>query len=147
MADWLLEDPQPSTGEIARRLRSIYFTAGPEPAKLEGIPTSQGGRGLVRTVAGRAEVIARTEIAMARTAGRAASMEAAGTPFKRWSAFTDGKSGDRHHERMDGKTVPFGELFKLPSGVRMRWPSDARAPIGETINCRCTLIPEQRARR
>lgn len=52
----------------------------------------------------------------------------------------------RHsHRKMHGKKVKVGSYFRLPSGVRMKFPCDPDAIgptnsiLAETINCRCTI--------
>ena len=138
MAKWSAEIPTPSVGEIARRIRANFFLKPDEAteAKLKPIP---GGRGLVRTTHGRAELIARTEMATARNAGHLQGLEAAGIKYKEWVAVTrDRKSGDRRHNEMDGIRVPVGQDFTLPDGTRMSAPGIG--PVKHTANCRCTVI-------
>ncbi|WP_127524587.1 head morphogenesis protein [Mesorhizobium sp. Z1-4] len=43
-----------------------------------------------------------------------------------------------HHRAMNGKSVPWGEQFELPNGVRMDYPHAPDAPAGETLFCKCT---------
>jgi hypothetical protein len=61
--------------------------------------------------------------------------EASGVEEIEWLAYRDGRSGDRHHERMHGKRVKLGEHFTLPSGARMLYPGDSDGPIGDLANC------------
>lgn len=85
----------------------------------------------------RAALIARTETAIAENAGIFAGYEASGVEEIEWLAMRDGRSGDRHHERMHGKRVKLGEYFTLPSGARMLYPGDSDGPIADLANCRC----------
>jgi len=143
VAEWLQETPQPSIGEIARRMRTQFFTRDAD--KLEPI---KGGRGS-RDIGTRSEIIARTEVADARLEGKLVGMEIAGVEFKEWLAYSDGKSGDRHHEVMNGQVVEVRKDFVLPSrgpgfpSIKMSRPHDPSAPIKEKANCRCSLAPSK----
>lgn len=50
-------------------------------------------------------------------------------------------AGDRRvrdtHRILNGESVGFTESFTSPSGARLRYPGDARAPAAEIIQCRC----------
>jgi len=128
-------------GEVARRIRVNFFIKPEEEGRegLEAIPAEDGGIGLVRTVHGRAELIARTEIGIARSTGHMDGMKAAGIKWKKWVAVTrDRKSGDRRHWEMDGVIIPFDEDFILPDKTPMSAPK--LGPIHQTANCRCTIV-------
>lgn len=124
----LAEIPTPSAGEIARRIRSTYLGEVDKPPFLVSSE--------------RAALIARTELAQDQNTGIFAGYVEIGAKRKVWSAYSDGRSGDRHHELMDGKSVPLGEDFVTPLGNRLRYPGDPAAPIKETANCRCTITAE-----
>jgi hypothetical protein len=117
------EVPRPSTGSIARRIRTQL--------------TAEEGRVLAFS-SERAALIARTELNIGANTGLAGGYEALGVEQIEWIAYRDGRSGDRHHERMHGKRTRLGEPFTLPSGAQLRWPGDQDGPIGELANCRCT---------
>lgn len=53
-----------------------------------------------------------------------------------WHATLDGRERDTHRA-MNGQTVRRGQPFVSPSGARLRYPGDPRAPVSETANCRC----------
>ena len=120
----LQEEPNPTVAEFARRIRGEVFedeyTFSPN----------------------RAALIARTELTQAQNAGTFEGYKASGVERVEWLAFNDGKSGDRHHERLNGKIITVGEKFhNKATGVKLRYPGDPSAPISETANCRCTLAP------
>lgn len=50
-------------------------------------------------------------------------------------------AGDRRvrdtHRILNGESVGFTQSFTSPSGARLRYPGDARAPAAEIIQCRC----------
>lgn len=129
------EEPRPSTEEIARRIARQWH--GP----------AEGRESLFSFE--RAELIARTELAQAENAGIAEGFAQSGVERVAWLASTDGKSGDRHHERMNGKTITVEAMrgddeskwFLTPLGNRMPWPAWSGAPVGEIARCRCTLVP------
>lgn len=135
------EVPKPSAGEIARRIRTEF--TGPDKEGVHRVHAVGEDRSYVFS-SERAAVIARTELAQAENAGIIAAYEATGVEEITWLAYTDGRSGDRHHERMNGKTIRLGEMFVLPSGARLRYPADPSGPIGETVNCRCSTKPERK---
>lgn len=55
------------------------------------------------------------------------------------------RSGKAHsrltHDLADGQVQSADKPFVLASGVRLMFPHDPKAPLGETINCGCTLLP------
>lgn len=142
LADSAKERPKPTVGALARRISiSISFTEHFERERLKDkkktIPSFAFS-------AERAALIARTESAQIENTATVEGMRQAGIEEIEWLARRDGKSGDRHHERMNGKRVKIGEEFVTPLGNKMRYPGDPRAPIKETANCRCTVVPVRR---
>lgn len=120
----LLEKPQPSVGELARRLTSEVFEEdyifGPE----------------------RAKVIARTELGHAQNSGTFEGYKETGVKRIEWLAYNDGRSGKRKHNEMNGDIVMVGESFyNKATRNPLRYPGDPQAPILDTINCRCTIAP------
>lgn len=150
----ILEDPRPSTTEIGRRIARVYHgdAGGTEiarvPAPLRGsrvLPTQRvkldpAGNLYVFSFE-RAALIARTEMAQAENEGIVQGYKATGVEGLKWLGYRDGRSGDRHHDRMVGEVIRIGEYFTLPDGTRMRYPGDSRAPIKHLANCRCTVGP------
>mgnify|MGYP001583454147 CR=1 FL=1 len=131
----LKEKPRPSTGEIARRIARQWH--GP----------AEGRESLFSFE--RAALIARTELVQAENAGIAEAYTQTGVEAVEWLANTDGKSGDRHHEEMNGETITVdamrgsdrSEWFLTPLGNRMPYPGWSGAPVKEIANCRCMIVP------
>lgn len=139
MSVWMAEKPTPSMGAIARNIRENFFIK-PDKATGARLTPIPGGQGLVRTIHGRAELIARTEMATARNTGHVQGMEAAGIKYKEWVAVTgDDKSGKRKHNEMDGVRVPIGEDFLMPD-KKTRMKAPGIGPIEQIANCRCTVV-------
>ena len=132
------ERPRPSINEISRRIRV-------DVGQFRG----SKGQEDIESLGNRAELIARTEAAQSENTGITEGMHAAGIDEIEWLAHTDGRSGDRHHERMNGKRIPLADSrgnnsskwFKTPKGNRLRYPGDPGAPIEDTARCRCTILP------
>jgi Phage Mu protein F like protein len=126
--DALAQDPQPSPGEIARRIRLTYLS-----------PEDQGQDAPFVISSERAALIARTELTQAENTGIVEGYKASGVKQIEWLAYHDGRSGERHHEDMDGEIIDVGGYFKTPLGNKLRYPGDPLAPIEDTANCRCTV--------
>ena len=45
------------------------------------------------------------------------------------------------HDGMDGQMVKTSERFKTDEGNYLRYPGDPEGAAGETINCRCNVLP------
>jgi len=87
-------------------------------------------------------MIARTEINQARNRGRVEAGKILGTQYWMWIAETDGLSGDRQHDALDGQIRPTGEAFVNPAtGESLEYPGDPGADASEIINCRCSVRP------
>jgi hypothetical protein len=127
IADALAEVPTPSAGEIARRIRTQVAAVGKD-GEMYGFSNE------------RAMLIARTELVQAYNSGAYLGMKALGIKKKQWIAQTDGKSGDRHHEWMNGKVVDIDKPFKTWLGNELDYPGDPFGPIKETANCRCDVV-------
>lgn len=132
------ESPQPSVGEVARRIRNTLYSGAPDK-------TSEQGR-VFTFSSERAAIIARTEIAQAHAAGQAEGYYATSDDNDEleWLAYA---GGGRGHEKMSGERITIADSkssdssrwFHLPSGNDLRYPCDVNAPIGDTINCRCDV--------
>lgn len=68
---------------------------------------------------------------------------AAGWSRKTWRSQEDSRVRDTHRA-LDRTTVPMSEPFVSPSGAKLRFPGDPRAPIDEVANCRCWLRMSRR---
>lgn len=89
----------------------------------------------------RTELIARTETIRASNAGSMEVFTAWGVQMKEWLTTLDGRERETHRE-LDGQIKAINQSFVVPSnGVSLRFPGDPFAPIGETANCRCTVLP------
>ncbi|MFA5053610.1 MAG: phage portal protein, partial [Parcubacteria group bacterium] len=93
-----------------------------------------------RNVPNRLEVIARTESLRASNSGGHELMKEWGVPRKEWLATLDPPRARENHMAMNGEVVPMDEPFDV-GGVKMMYPGDPDAPIDETANCRCTVLP------
>lgn len=125
-----------TTGDIIRRIAT-------EIDPIDDPESPDAGRKVGFSWA-RAELIARTELTQVENTARVAGFDTTGVETLEWVAYSDGRSGDRHHERMDGKTWRRGDRIKTPLGNRVLYPGDPTAPIEETANCRCTVVPARR---
>jgi HK97 family phage portal protein len=88
---------------------------------------------------GRANTIARTEMAGAVNSGALEGYKQAGIEKKEWLATMDGSTRDSHAQ-LDGEVVNVTESF-TQGNFPMNHPGDPSAPPEETINCRCALLP------
>jgi hypothetical protein len=129
MLDAEQEEPRPTAGELARRIRMQFHG-----------PVNQGSR-IFTFSPERAENIARTELAEAQNVGAFEGLQsvAAEEDELEWLAYSDGRSGNRFHNRMNGKRVKVGELFRTPLGNSCRYPNDPRLPVADKARCRCSF--------
>ena len=145
LSEWTKETPRPTIGQISQRLRTWLSVASQKEAPTLLKPL--GNRFTVEGLGARARMIARTEINGARNYGRVEAGKLVGREFLIWIASNDGKSGQRHHEALDGQVVESGKYFKNPkTGARLKYPGDSGARskfgvAGEVINCRCSARP------
>jgi hypothetical protein len=152
IADAIEEVPRPSTGEIARRIRTAFAGApGGQPLDVEdrvfaprtgqppprGLPaparqsrvlpterfrTTEGGH-LYAFSPERAALIARTEMAQAENEGIVEGYKQTGVKGLKWLAYRDGRAGERRHNEMHGKVTRVGEPFVLPTGRGRHYPT------------------------
>ena len=60
---------------------------------------------------------------------------------KEWRSKRDSKVRYTHqHGNLDGQVVRESDFFVSPSGAKLSYPGDSRAPKKETVNCRCRLL-------
>ena len=106
---------------------------------IDRILDAQGAKGY----AARAETITRTEIGRAQSEATQAHLENAGrqgVPVKKQWLHSGNRNPRSAHVAASGQIRPVNEPF-LINGVQLRYPRDAAAPPGETVNCRCVAVP------
>lgn len=161
------EVPQPSLSTLARRIRGRLGgwkmmdgrmigddTIGPREMTtqhIEALPKDIREHGKLKLYGispERAMLIARTETVQNTNTAHYEAMKSVEIDAFTWVASRDGRSGDRHHELMDGQVKTIEDLesenkknwFKTPLGNYLKRPGDPEGPIKETANCRCTLV-------
>lgn len=156
--------PRPTVRELGRQIARTWMGPASDRAMIRGTDEERrvtadwrrsqkeidaGGREHIFSF-GRAQVIARTELSKAENKGIAQAYEDIGIDSVRWVAFGDGRSGERHHERMNrhrpitvkamqGKDP--SKWFKLPNGERAPYPNAPGMTAFNAVNCRCTIVP------
>lgn len=108
---------------------------------MQAIGRNLHDKGVMQSIAARAEAITRTEMARVHSAAREARMHDAvdadpEAPWmKKW--ISSGKAYPRqNHAALDGKMVPVGENF--PGGFP--YPHAPGLPAKEVVNCGCTHV-------
>ena len=140
LGTWYADEPELSIGQVSHRLRN-WLTV-PSAAKTPYALKPLGKRFTAFGLAARARMIARTEINQARNRGRVEAGKILGTQYWMWVSETDGLSGDRQHDALDGQIRPEGEAFVNPAtGESLEYPGDPGADASEIINCRCSVRP------
>lgn len=148
-----LTDPARMKDALTRALRDKRFDPAVARAIRDGAPIPAATREAMirayrnRALRYRAEVIARTESMRSLHAGQDEAIQQAvesgaiqrDAVTYRWLATKDKRTRDTHRA-MDGQKVAMGEMFESPSGARLEYPGDPRAPIAETANCRCARL-------
>lgn len=138
----VIEDAQafditPTQTDIARELRARLtgkttfddFVPGGDFVGFDGAFTFE-----------RASRIARTELAIAENTGLVEGYKDSGVEELEWLAFKS-PIWPRRHDKMHGKRAKVDGTFTLPSGVKVRFPCDPSAPVGEIVHCRCSMNP------
>ena len=145
---------------LSRALRDKRFDTMVEQAISSGTPlpaetvTKIVAAYRNRSLRYRAETLALAETHSAVEEGRYQAVEQAirarqFDPAQVTKTWRD--TGDRHvrhtHERLGGQTVSFRAEFISPSGARLRFPGDPKAPAAERVGCRCWMETRFRAPR
>jgi GNAT superfamily N-acetyltransferase len=137
---------------VARTVRAIAEGFDERAGKLQQIIAADENAGLpldeiadhVREAYTAADTWAGTtsrEVVGAMNAASLITATQAGAVRKRWLATDDERTRPTHREA-EGQTVHIAEPFRV-GGHPLRFPHDPAGPVGETINCRCTMIYQQ----
>jgi hypothetical protein len=90
----------------------------------------------------RAWNIARTETLSAMNYGSELGARQTGYEFNKTWLQVQRKGMRDVHTYLHGQTIPNNQLFLSGSGALLRFPGDPKAPAGDRVNCRCTIIRE-----
>lgn len=141
MARTAVEHATQHYNTVAERIRRSDPEATPEAIVEAFTADTPWQRAAARTAATR--LSAETALSMVEDVDRTA-----GVPHRvLWISRGDTKVRTSHR-RLHGKTRAPGTAFKVwPDGRQLSFPGDPRAPLDESINCRCSLllVPESAA--
>lgn len=114
---------------------------------VDGIPTTQDaaapGQAAAPTASNPPTLLAQMAATAVVNATIFAATAAAGWTEKTWVSMRDTRVRDTHRA-LDGTSVPMDKPFVSPSGAKLRFPGDPRAPISEVARCRCHLRMSRR---
>ena len=134
------------TDDLRNRINRILrlgILRGDSPFKIMREIGARIDRGPFKTVAQRAETVARTELLRIYSLGHWARMQSTAEYIpslrKRWVSSRDPRVRPSH-AKADGQTVPWDKPFII-GGHKAMYPRDPRLPPEESINCRCLMIP------
>lgn len=139
-----------SATSLTRALRDKRFDGAVQRAISGGKPLTAEqidrmvDRYYQRSIANRAETIARTEaLSAVHQGGDAAFVQAIEAGLidpdlsQVWHTAKDGKVRIPSHTFMEGQIRPLGQPFLSGTGNLLRHPGDSRAPIHDVARCRC----------
>ena len=112
-----------------------------------GVPATQDagapGEATAPTASNPPTLLAQMAAAAVMNSTIFAAVSAAGWTKKTWHSQEDSRVRPTH-QALNGTVAAMDAAFTSPSGAKLRFPGDPRAPISEVANCRCYL---QMARR
>lgn len=133
-----------SNDQLANRLGDVYdtwLTGVQDPVDFAWWHSPAANPHLGnRTLQWRRELIARTETTRAANAGANSLFGNWGVTQKEWLATSDSRTRP-HHRFMSGDRVPLNGKFMSGLGNHLRYPGDPNAPLADTAQCRCTILP------
>lgn len=106
-------------------------------------PVTKDVGGVVPTPDSPPALLAQMVATAVVNAAQVAVAMAANWRTKTWRSRRDNRVRDTH-VALNGTSVPIGTVFLSPSGAKLRFPGDPRAPMNEVANCRCRLIMSRR---
>lgn len=106
-------------------------------------PATKDNGGVVPTLSQPPELLAQMVATAVVNAAQVAVAMAAGWTMKTWRSMRDTRVRDTH-VALNGTKLPITGTFLSPSGSKLRFPGDPRAPIAEVANCRCRLVMTRR---
>lgn len=147
------------TVRIAGRIASVEQTTRERIAVLieRGIAEGLGAREVAKTIRddkdfnrNRALTIARTETVTSANQGK--YMSALSSPYvkmKKWLPFTDKRTRPTHLDFIDRPFVEMDQMFYLQNmqtGAleEARYPCDSSLSAGNSVNCRCLVVFENK---
>lgn len=113
-----------------------------DPVTRQAAPASHPGP-FLPTMDDPPTSLAHMTAAAVRNTVTASAAQGAGWEMKKWVSQHDNRVRSTH-AALDGTVVAMKDVFVSPSGARLRWPGDPRAPIAERANCRCSLSVARR---
>lgn len=128
-----------TTKELVRQVIDARSRAGESSDQIADAIEKETGGSVSRA---RAEVIARTEVNAAASAGSDEAAKSTQLQLTReWLTVGDFRVRDSH-VATDGQLRGMDEPFEVPpgSGVHLMRPADPAGPAGEVIQCRCVLL-------
>ena len=87
----------------------------------------------------RVDRITNTVVVGAWESGSLLAWQEAGITSKGWLATQDGRVRPTH-DAANGQEVDINDSFTVGS-AQLKHPGDPNGPVGEIVNCRCTMIP------
>ncbi len=147
------------TVRIAGRIAQVEQTTRERIAVLieRGIAEGLGARDVARSIRddkdfnkNRALTIARTETVTSANQGK--YMAALSSPYvklKKWLAFADKRTRPTHYDMLNRPFVEMDQLFflqNMKTGAleSARYPCDACLSAGNSVNCRCLVVFENK---
>lgn len=114
-----------------------HAPGGGDPVTKDAAEDGSTG-GTVPTAGQPPDVLAAMAALATMNAAVFAVATAVGWPMKQWWTRRDARVRETHRA-LQGKKVPMASSFVSPSGARLRYPGDPKAPVAERANCRCFL--------
>jgi hypothetical protein len=111
-------------------------------AHADGVPNTQdsaaSGETAVPTQSNPPVLLAQMAAQAVVNATIFAASAAAGWTKKVWVSMDDSRVRPTHRA-LNGTSVPMDAAFRSPSGAKLRFPGDPRAPMDERAGCRCWI--------
>lgn len=147
------------TVRIAGRITEVEQTTRKRIASLieKGIAQGLGAREVARTIRedkdfnrNRALTIARTETVTSANQGKyMAALSSTYVKLKKWLPFADKRTRPTHYDMLNRPFVEMDQLFYLQNMQTgalegARYPCDSSLSAGNSVNCRCTIVFENK---